>query len=114
MSVIFSIPIMSYHDWQTWFDSNNMGAHKLVVTDEQEIYVRRFIYSLIGKKGSFVLHFDDLKFSTPFDMVTGDGSIRFNGGFIDYSVGKDETVLRSDDRDLLIKFVCAAIDEFIP
>lgn len=105
---------MSYHDWQSWFDSNNMGAHKLIVTDEQEVFVRRFIYSLVGKKGSFVLHFDDLKFSTPVDMVTGTGFVKFGGGFIEYSVDKHETVLRSEDRELLVKFVCAAIDEFIP
>ena len=104
---------MSYHDWESWYGSNDIGIHKLIVTDEQEMYVRRFIYSLIGKKGSFVLHFDDLKFSTPFDMVTGNGFFKFNWGVINYSVGKDETVLKSDDRDLLVKFVCSAIDEFI-
>jgi hypothetical protein len=91
-----------------------MEPHRLIVTDEQEIFVRRFIYSLIGKKGSFVLHFDDLKFSTPIDIVSGDGFVKFKEGFIEYSVKKHETVLKSDDRDLLVKFVCSAIDEFIP
>ena len=105
---------MSYHDWDSWFGLGKQEEHKLIVTDEQEIFARRFIYSLIGKKGSFVLHFDDLKFSTPFDMVTGDGFFKFNGGYIYYSVEKDKTVLKSDDRELLIKFVCDAIDEFIP
>ena len=104
---------MSYHDWQSISDSV-LEPHRLIVAGDQEIYVRRFIYHLIGKKGSFVLHFDDLKFSTPFDMVTGNGFVTFKNGFIEYFVKKNETVLKSNDQELLIKFVCAAIDEFIP
>jgi len=104
---------MALHDWESWYDSNNMGTHKLIVTDEQELYVRRYIYSLIGKKGSFVLHFSDLKFSTPFDMAAGQGVVKFKGGIVEYYTGKGETVLRSEDRDLLVKFVCAAIDEYM-
>ncbi|AGE55083.1 hypothetical protein FK949_gp225 [Paramecium bursaria Chlorella virus NYs1] len=104
---------MALHDWQTWFDPD-MEPHHLIVEDDQEIYVRRFIYSLIGKRGMFVLHFDDLKFSTPFDMVAGDGFVKFKEGMIWYSVKKNKTILKSNDRELLVKFVCAAIDEFIP
>ena len=87
--------------------------HTLEVRDVQEIACRRFIYNKIGKTGSFVLHFDDIKFSFPTSMVSGYGCITFRENQIQYEVGPDHTTLKSNDRDALVSMVIESLDEYL-
>jgi len=87
--------------------------HTLTVTDVQEIAVRSFIYRLIGKVGSFVLHFDDLKYSFPTSIVNGRGCFAFDGVIIHYEVTQDGTKLRSSDRNKLETIVLKSLDNYL-
>lgn len=88
------------------------SSFHLVVTGEQETACRSFIFDKIGTR-TFVLHFDDLKFSFPRSMVgEGIGTIMEDGHRIDYEVFSDKTVLKSDNRDVLISFVVKALDNY--
>lgn len=106
------------HSWQ-WSEDDFLliemekADYNVVVTEEQEKLVRAYIFSSIGKKGSFSLHFDDLKFSTPLELVNGSGVFNFDGTQIYYTVGKEQTVLFSDSRKVLIDFVCEALDNLV-
>lgn len=100
---------MSHSDWT---DFSGEPSFNLVVTDTQEIACRSFIFNKIGTQ-TFVLHFEDLKFSFPKSMVgKGVGCIIHEGVRIDYEVFSDQTVLKSDNRDKLISFVIEALDEY--
>jgi hypothetical protein len=87
--------------------------HTLLVHDVQEIAVRRYIYNNIGKTGTFVLHFDDLKYSFPTSMVDGYGCITFRDSMIRYEVTPEGTALHSDDREKLVAFVLASLDDHL-
>jgi hypothetical protein len=87
--------------------------HTLLVHDVQEIAVRRYIYNNIGKTGTFVLHFDDLKYSFPTSMVSGYGCITFRDALIRYEVTPEGTALHSDDREKLVAFVLASLDDHL-
>jgi hypothetical protein len=100
------------HDWSSWW-SEYPEAHKVVLTDEQELYTRALIYELIGKKGTFVMHFEDLKFSAPLHMVHGFGSLTYDGHTIRYEIKKDHTILHCDDRKALVNIVLEALDEHL-
>lgn len=103
------------HSWQ-WFEDDfifvemKKSPHNVIVTGEQEKYVRLYIYSTIGKKGSFSLHFDDLRFSTPLQLVRGSGVFNFENTQIFYTVEKEQTILFGETTKALINFVCEAID----
>lgn len=90
-----------------------MLEHILTVTNVQEIAVRNFIYRLIGKVGSFVLHFDDLKYSFPTSMVNGRGCFAFDGEIIHYEVTRDGTKLQSSDRSKLESIVLKSLDDYL-
>jgi hypothetical protein len=93
--------------------SGIFDMHTLEVRGVQEIACRRFIYNKIGKTGSFVLHFDDIKFSFPTSMVTGYGCIAFCNTQIQYEVGLDYMTLKSNDRDALVAMVIESLDEYL-
>lgn len=101
---------MSHSDWTDFLGE---PPFRLVVTDTQEIACRSFIFNKIGTK-TFVLHFEDLKFSFPRSMVgEGIGCIMHEGVRIDYEVLSGQTVLKSENRDKLISFVVEALDEYL-
>jgi hypothetical protein len=88
--------------------------HTLLVHDVQEIAVRSYIYNTIGKTGTFVLHFDDLKYSFPTSMVDdGYGCITFRDSMIRYEVTPECTALHSYDREKLVAFVLASLDDHL-
>ena len=107
------------HDWSEivsdddYYYPDYTEPHTLVVTDVQEVAVRSYIYNSIGKTGTFVLHFDDLKYSFPTSMVSGYGSITFRGALIRYEVTPEGTTLRSDERAKLVAFVLASLDDHL-
>ena len=90
-----------------------LEPHTLLVHDVQEIAVRSYIYNNIGKTGTFVLHFDDLKYSFPTSMVDGYGCITFRDSMIRYEVTPEGTALHSDDREKLVAFVLASLDDHL-
>ena len=86
-------------------------SHTLLLIGEQEKFVRAFIYEkLLGETGSFVLHFDDLKFSDPLALVFGDGFVTYAEQLVRYEVGIAGTILVSEDRRSLVRLVIAALD----
>jgi len=93
--------------------SDYSEPHTLLVHDVQEIAVRSYIYNNIGKTGTFVLHFDDLKYSFPTSMVDGYGCITFKDSMIRYEVTPEGTALHSDDREKLVAFVLASLDDHL-
>ena len=96
-----------------YYHSEYPETHTLVVKDVQEIAVRRYIYRKIGEVGTFVLHFDDLKYSFPTSMVTGYGCVTFGDVLIRYEVTPGGTALHSDVREKLIAFVLASLDDYL-
>ena len=87
--------------------------HTLIVTDVQEVAVRSYIYRKIGEVGTFVLHFDDLKYSFPTSMVSGHGCITFRDVLIRYDVTPEGTALHSEEREKLVAFVLASLDDHL-
>lgn len=107
------------HDWSEISTESEYSyadydkPHTLIVTDVQEIAVRRFIYKRIGEVGTFVLHFDDLKYSFPTSMVSGYGCLTFRGVLVKYDVTPTGTELYADDREKLIALVLASLDDYL-
>jgi hypothetical protein len=97
-------------DWQ-WTDKTAHAPHRLVLSGAQERYVRAYMYKMIGKKGAFALHFDDLKFSIPMLMAHGKGVVHFENSEILYNVGECNTELFSESSKALVNFVLSALDE---
>ena len=87
--------------------------HTIIVNDVQEIAVRSYIYKKIGEVGTFVLHFDDLKYSFPTSMVDGYGCVTFKNSVIRYEVTSGSTALHCEDRNILVSFVIASLDEYL-
>jgi hypothetical protein len=86
-------------------------THTIILVGEQEKFVRSFIYEkLLGETGTFVLHFEDLKFSDPLALCAGDGFVTYGDHLIRYEVSTTGTVLTSDDRRSLVRLVIAALD----
>lgn len=94
-------------------DTDYEEPHTLLVTDVQEIAVRSYIYRKIGEVGTFVLHFDDLKYSFPLSMVSGNGCITFRDVLIRYEVTPEGTSLHSGEREKLVEFVLASLDDHL-
>jgi len=111
------------HDWseivsdvseQTdYYYGDYTEPHTLIVNDVQEIAVRSYIYKKIGETGTFVLHFDDLKYSFPTSMVSGYGCITFRGALIRYEVTPEGTALYSEEREKLVAFALASLDDHL-
>jgi hypothetical protein len=97
------------HSW-TWFSEEHVSEHQLVLKDTEELAVRKYIYDAIGKKGEFVVYFENLKFSSPMCLVHGNGHVVFNGTLITFEVKKEHTVLYSSDQKSLVNIVVAAVD----
>jgi hypothetical protein len=97
------------HSW-TWFSEERVSEHQLVLKDTEELAVRKYIYDAIGKKGEFVVYFENLKFSSPMCLVHGNGHVVFNGTLITFEVKKEHTVLYSSDQKSLVNIVVAAVD----
>lgn len=96
-------------EWSEKFSSD----HKLVVNGEQEIAVREFIYKLGSSSNSFMLYFDDLKFSLPIRIVYGSGTFTFRGTKVKFYTECDHTVFKSKDADILTNIVVTALDNFL-
>lgn len=107
------------HDWSEIVSEDSVyypdyaEPHTLLVKDIQEIAVRSYIYRKIGEVGTFVLHFDDLKYSFPTSMVSGYGCITFRGALIRYEVTPEGTALHSEEKDKLVAFVLASLDDHL-
>ncbi len=108
------------HDWSDimsedidYYYPDYTEPHTLIVTDVQEVAVRSYIYRKIGEVGTFVLHFDDLKYSFPTSMVNGCGCITFRDALIRYEVTPEGTSLHSEEKDKLIAFVLASLDDHL-
>ena len=97
------------HSW-SWFSEERVSEHKLVLKDTEELAVRKYIYDAIGKKGEFVVYFENLKFSSPMCLVHGNGHVVFNGTLVTFEVKKEHTVLYSSDQKSLVNIVVAAVD----
>lgn len=100
---------MTFHDW-SWVSDDTVSEHKLVITGTEELAVRKYIYETIGKKGEFVVYFEDLKFSNPMCLVHGDGYVVFNNSIITFAVKDGHTILYSDKQKALVNIVVAAVD----
>jgi hypothetical protein len=101
-------------DDKLWINIKNMfETHTLEVFNVQEIAVRKYIYNQIGKKGHFSLHFDDLKFSFPTSLVSGNGCFTFQDSIVHYEVMLDCTYLKADDPHKLVAIVLAALDDYL-
>ena len=108
------------HDWSEivsddtdYYYPDYEEPHTLIVNDVQEIAVRSYIYRKIGEVGTFVLHFDDLKYSFPTSMVSGYGCITFRDALIRYEVTPEGTALHSEEREKLVAFVLASLDDHL-
>ena len=108
------------HDWSEivsddtdYYYPDYEEPHTLLVTDVQEIAVRSYIYRKIGEVGTFVLRFDDLKYSFPTSMVNGYGSVTFRDALIRYEVTPEGTTLRCGERGKLVAFVLASLDDHL-
>jgi len=99
---------MSFYECQ-W----SKDEHTLFLTGEAERAVRAFIYDLIGRKGEFVLYFENMKFSDPICLVHGDGFVRYKDSMIHFVVEKDRTVLSSNDQKKLVSIVTDALDKLM-
>ena len=89
---------------------NTFAEHKLILKKTEELAVRKYIYDSIGKKGEFVVYFEDLKFSAPMCLVHGEGYIVFNNTIITFEVKDKFTILYSDNQKALVDIVVAAVD----
>lgn len=108
------------HDWSEivtedveYYYQDYTEPHTLIVADVQEVAVRSYIYKKIGEVGTFALHFDDLKYSFPTSMVSGRGCFTFRGVLIHYEVTPEGTSIRCDEREKLVAFVLASLDEHL-
>ena len=108
------------HDWSEFASDDTAyyypdcdEPHTLIVTDVQEVAVRSYIYRKIGEVGTFVLHFDDLKYSFPTSMVSGYGCITFRDALIRYEVTPEGTALHSEEREKLVAFALASLDDHL-
>ena len=107
-----------YHDWSEIVSKDTnypdyTEPHTLIVNDVQEIAVRSYIYRKIGEVGTFVLHFNDLKYSFPTSMVSGHVCITFRDKPIRYEVTPEGTALRSEEREKLVAFVLESLDDHL-
>ena len=91
----------------------HVSEHKLVLKNIEELAVRKFIYDAIGRKGEFVVYFENLKFSSPWCLVHGNGHVVFNGTVITFEVKKEHTVLYSSDQKSLVNIVVKAVDTLL-
>lgn len=96
-------------EWSEKFNTD----HTLVVNGDQEIAVREFIYKLGSSSKSFMLYFDDLKFSLPIRIVYGSGTFTFRDTKVKFITECDHTVLESKDADVLTNLVVTALDKFL-